>query len=71
MSQLIHAAPAMPRGRVVVIEDGQVVADSRLADLVRTEGEEAEQTDIYVHPDDADAFRARWFECGESKRRLN
>ena len=70
MSQRIHAAPAMPPGCVIVIEDGQVVADGRLADLIRTDGDETD-ADIYVHPDDVDAFRARWFECGESKGRLN
>jgi ABC-type multidrug transport system ATPase subunit len=66
-----HAAPNVPCGRVIVIEDGEVVADGRLADLVRTDGEDAENVDIYVKPDDAEAFRARWFECKAEKRRLN
>jgi hypothetical protein len=70
MSQRIHAAPAMPRGRVVVIEDGQVVADGRLADLIRTDGDETD-ADIYVHPDDVEGFMARWFECGVEKGMLN
>ena len=67
----LHAAPNLPRGRVIVIEDGEVVADGRLADLIRTDGDEAENTDIYVYPDDVAGFKARWFECGERKRRLN
>jgi hypothetical protein len=67
----IHAAPRIPPGRVIVIEDGEVVADGRLSDLVRTDGEEASDTDIYVNPADVDAFRARWFECGADKGRLN
>jgi hypothetical protein len=68
----IHAAPNVPRGRVLVIEDGIVVADGRLADLVRMDGDEAIDTDIYVHPADVKAFRARWFECVESnKGRMN
>jgi hypothetical protein len=57
----LHAAPNVKRGRVLVIEDGEVVADGRLSDLVCTDGDEAEQTDIYVHPDDVEGFRARWF----------
>jgi hypothetical protein len=68
----LHAAPAIPRGRVIVIEDGEVVADGRLSDLVRTDGDEAENVDVYVNPADAEGFRARWFECVESsKGRLN
>jgi hypothetical protein len=63
----LHRAPAMPRGRVIVIEDGELVADGPLSALIRTDGEEAENVDIFVHPDDAEGFRARWFECGESK----
>jgi uncharacterized protein (DUF427 family) len=67
----IHAAPRNP-GRVIVIEDGEVVADGRLSDLVRPDGEEASDTDIYVDPADVEGFRARWFECVESsKGRLN
>jgi hypothetical protein len=41
----LHAAPALPRGRVVV-EDGEVVSDGGLSDLVRTYGDEAENGDI-------------------------
>ncbi|HMJ29826.1 MAG TPA: hypothetical protein VK512_14020 [Xanthobacteraceae bacterium] len=67
----IHAVPRVPPGRVIVIEDGQVVADGRLADLIRTDGEEAENVDIYVNPADVEAFKARWFECGADKGRLN
>jgi hypothetical protein len=68
----IHAAPNVKPGRVIVIEDGEVVADGRLSDLVRTDGEEAASVDIYVNPADAEAFKARWFECEESsKGRLN
>jgi hypothetical protein len=70
MTQRIHAAPYLPRGRVLVIEAGEVVADGRLADLIRVDGDETD-ADIYVHPDDVEGFRARWFECGESKGRLN
>jgi hypothetical protein len=70
MTQRIHGAPRIPRGRVIVIEDGEVVADGRLADLIRTDGDETD-ADIYVHPDDVEAFRARWFECGQQKGRLN
>lgn len=60
----------MPIGRVVVIEDGEVVADGRLADLIRADGDET-GADIYVNLADVEGFRARWFECGESKRRLS
>ena len=68
----LHAAPHVKPGRVIVVEDGEVVADGRLADLVRTDGDEAIDTDIYVHPDDVKALRERWFECKESsKERLN
>jgi hypothetical protein len=67
----LHAAPHVEPGRVIVIEDGVVVADGRLADLVRTDDEEPSDTDIYVNPADVEGFKARWFECGESKRRLN
>jgi hypothetical protein len=67
----LHAAPNITRGRVLVIEDGSVVADGRQSDLIRTDGEETD-ADIYVHPDDVEAFRARWFECIEgNKGRLN
>jgi hypothetical protein len=66
-----HAAPNVKPGRVLVIEDGVVVADGRLSDLVRTDGEEAENTDIYVHPDDVEGFKACWFESGDSNGRLN
>jgi hypothetical protein len=66
----LHAAPKIPLGRVIVIEDGQVVADGRLSDLIRTDGDETD-ADIYVNPADVDAFRARWFECGQSKGALN
>jgi hypothetical protein len=66
----LHAAPAMPRGRVIVIEDGEVVADGRLADLICTDGDETD-ADIYVNPADVEAFTARWFECGADKARLN
>ncbi len=66
----LHAAPNVKPGRVIVIEDGVVVADGLLADLIRTDGDETD-ADIYVHPDDVEGFKARWFECGESKGRLN
>ena len=67
----IHAAPRNP-GRVIVIEDGEGVADGRLSDLVRPDGKEASDTDIYVDPADVEGFRASWFECvGSSKGRLN
>jgi hypothetical protein len=52
----LHAAPRIAPGRVIVVEDGEVVADGRLADLVRTDRDEI----------DVEAFKARWFE-----RRLN
>jgi hypothetical protein len=55
----IHAAPIIPPGHVIVIEDGEVVADGRQSDLVRTDGEEASHTDIYVNPADVEGFRAR------------
>jgi uncharacterized protein (DUF427 family) len=67
----IHAARNVPRGRVLVIEDGEVVADGKLADLVRTDGEEPIDTDIYVNPADVEAFKARWFDCVADKGRLN
>jgi hypothetical protein len=67
----LHAAPNVKPGRVLVIEDGEVVANGRLADLIRTDGEEAENVDIYVNPADVESFKARWFECGDSKGRLN
>jgi hypothetical protein len=70
MSQRIHAAPRIPLGRVIVIEDGEVVADGRLADIIRTDGDETD-ADIYVNPADVEAFTARWFECGADKARLN
>jgi hypothetical protein len=59
----LHAAPNVKPGRVLVIEDGKVVADGPLSALIRTDGEEAENTDIYVNPADVEGFRARWFEC--------
>jgi hypothetical protein len=68
----LHAAPNVPLGRVIVVENGEIVADGRLADLIRTDGEAPSDTDIYVNPADVDGFRARWFECAESnKGRLN
>jgi hypothetical protein len=67
----LHAAPNVKPGRVLVIEDGEVVANGRLADLIRTDGEEGENVDIYVNPADVESFKARWFECGAEKGRLN
>jgi hypothetical protein len=52
--------PKIPRGRVLVVEDGVLVADGRLADLVRVDGPEPENTDIYVNPADAEGFKSRW-----------
>jgi hypothetical protein len=71
MTRRTHAAPQLPRGRFIVAEDGEVVADGQPSDLVRADAEEAQHVDIYVHFDDVEGFRARWFECGESKRSLN
>jgi hypothetical protein len=64
----LHAAPNVQPGRIIVIEDGEVVADGRLSDIVRTDGDEAENVDVYVNPADAEGFRARWFECVESSK---
>ncbi|CUT11465.1 hypothetical protein BF49_2545 [Bradyrhizobium sp.] len=59
--------PAVRPGRCFVVDDGVlVVDDGDIADLVRVDGDDA-GTEIYVHPIDAPAFSARWFECGESK----
>jgi hypothetical protein len=66
----LHAAPNVKPGRVIVIEDDVVVADGRLSDLIRTDGEEATDIDIYINPADLEGFRARWFNCGD-KGRLN
>jgi hypothetical protein len=67
----LHSAPRVPPGSVIVIEDHIVVADGRLSELIRTEGDEAIDTDIYVNPADLESFHARWFDCGADKGRLN
>jgi hypothetical protein len=67
-SMRLHAAPNVQPCRVIVGEDGEVVADGRLSDLIRTDGEEAENVDIFVHPDDVEGFCARWFEGIESNK---
>jgi hypothetical protein len=64
----LHAAHRVPPGRVIVIEDDVVAADGLLSDLIRTDGDEAIDTDIYVNPADVEGFRARWFDCGNNGR---
>ncbi|MCU1348955.1 MAG: hypothetical protein JWO56_1985 [Acidobacteria bacterium] len=54
----LHTAPKMPRGHVIIMEDGEVVANGGLQLLVRTACASAERVDIYLHPVDASEFMA-------------
>jgi len=67
----VLTTPSIRIGHCFVVEDGVLVVDGgRLADLVRVAGDD-EATEVDLHPIDAPAFITRWFECGQSKGRLN
>ena len=50
--------PDFKRGRVVVVEDGMVVADGNLSGLVMIDDGQDVPTDVYMHPIDAATFEA-------------
>ena len=72
MTQRIHAAPNQHPGRVLVMQDGEVIAQGSLSNLgVISRALSTPNVDIYLHPDDALDFQAWLLEEETRKRRLN
>lgn len=71
MRERIHPAPDLPFDTVVVVEDGAVAVVGRISQLRFEKGDEAENVDLYMHPEEIEFFIARWFPGEWIKRRLN
>lgn len=65
---IIHSAPLLEPGRVIVIADGVVVHDCSLWELMQIEYPSGETVDFYLSPADAANFVA-WAEQDEKRRR--
>lgn len=51
-------------GRVYVVNDGAIVVENgHLAHLQAVDSGDPEIVEVYINPADAEAFKARWFEC--------
>ncbi|MEH2536475.1 MULTISPECIES: hypothetical protein [unclassified Bradyrhizobium] len=71
MTQRIHAAPNQFPGRVMIVQDGEVIAMGPLSNLlVISRALSTPNVDIYLHPHDA-LFKAWLVDEAERKRRLN
>ncbi|MDO9441821.1 MAG: hypothetical protein Q7T73_13115 [Beijerinckiaceae bacterium] len=70
MRERIHAAPDLPFDTVVVVEDGRIAVVGRLSELRFEEGDEAENVDIYMHPEEVEFFIAKWFPGQAFAKRL-
>jgi hypothetical protein len=66
----IHAAPLLPLGDIVIVENGVVAVVGRLKDLRWEDGQDDPNVDIYLHPEEVEHFIATWFPS-RSNRRLN
>jgi hypothetical protein len=71
MRERIHPAVDLPFDTVVVVEDGAVAVVGRLSQIRFVEGDEADNVDLYMHPDEIEHFIARWFPGEWHQRRLN
>ncbi len=58
----IHAAPLLEAGRVIVMVDGEIVHDCRLADLIPDDSADGGNFEVFLNPADVEAFKAKW--CG-------
>jgi hypothetical protein len=72
VTQRIYATPAQTRGRVLVMLDCEVIAQGSLSNLACIgRALSTPNVDIYLHPDDAQGFKAWQVEDQKHKRRLN
>jgi hypothetical protein len=72
VTQRIYAAPAQTRGRVLVMLDGEIIAQGSLSSLACIgRALSTPNADIYLHLDDAQDFKAWQIADQTAKRRLN
>lgn len=68
MSFTLFSAPNVPRGCVVVVRGEDVIFAGTLEDCLKTDRNDDERVDIFMHPDAA----ADCADCADQrKRRLN
>jgi hypothetical protein len=72
VTQRIRSAPHVHAGRVVIVQNGEVIAMGSLSNMACIgRALSTPNVDIYLHADDAQDFKAWQMAESERKRRLN